>query len=210
MELELTWELEQMDANKETYGISYFVVAGVFYDNNHMKIRNIDYDIDENYYFVIGSVNNHIIAVSIIENDTVQVKAARLATDKEKVVYYGQELSGDSGYHLSDLELSSELELAVQRNVAPNEDFPELSPMMLKLLKSTVTHCYTDGEVHMLETYRYKKGSPIPQDLLDEMEARFVELGESQPDEDCPEITEEIYETIKCFIRQHNYIQRSK
>ena len=84
------WDPEKNEINVWKHGISFPYATRVFDDEDRLELFDEKHSNDEDRYDVIGRVDDVLFVVYTERpNDTVRIISARLATKKERCMYYG-------------------------------------------------------------------------------------------------------------------------
>ena len=70
------------------HGISFRTASKVFWDENRIEIYKV-HSIDEDRFITIGSVGEILFVVYTERDSRIRMISARLATNKERRIYYG-------------------------------------------------------------------------------------------------------------------------
>lgn len=86
---EFEWDANKDAINKEKHGISFEVAALVFNDPNYIELYDEEHsNRDEDRYIAIGKVGNVLFVVYTERENAIRLISARLATAKERRLYY--------------------------------------------------------------------------------------------------------------------------
>ncbi|MCC8060797.1 MAG: BrnT family toxin [Clostridiales bacterium] len=89
--MEFEWDEEKEKINIEKHGIDFSTAALVFGDIDRIELYDMAHSFDEDRYITIGMVKKAMIIAMVVYTERVNVIriiSARLATKKEKEVYY--------------------------------------------------------------------------------------------------------------------------
>ena len=94
MSLSFEWDEDKEEINMRKHGISFRTASKVFWDENRIEIYDkVIYDkvhsIDEDRFITIGSVGEILFVVYTERDSRIRMISARLATNKERRIYYG-------------------------------------------------------------------------------------------------------------------------
>lgn len=89
MRLEFGWDEEKAEINKKKHGISFEIAAKVFLDKDRIEIFDEEHITDEKRYITIGKAGEVLFVVFTERNPKIRLISARLATAKERRLYYG-------------------------------------------------------------------------------------------------------------------------
>ncbi len=82
------WDEQKEESNIRKHHISFNIAKRVFNDVNRIEIYDIQHSIDEDRYNTIGIVENVLFVVYTERKETIRLISARLATEKERSLYY--------------------------------------------------------------------------------------------------------------------------
>ena len=91
-ELKFEWDEEKNTINKQKHQISFETASRVFYDKQCIEMYDFEHSIDEERYIAIGKVGEVLFVVFTERRETIRLISARLATEKERSLYYDQSL----------------------------------------------------------------------------------------------------------------------
>ena len=83
------WDEEKNKYNKRVHKISFETAARVFFDDMRITYYDSQHSGEEDRFIVLGKVNEVLFVVCTDRNDTHRIISARLATAKERQIYYG-------------------------------------------------------------------------------------------------------------------------
>ena len=86
--MKIEWDTNKNDANMKKHHISFETAARVFLDENRLDYYDIVHSINEDRYITIGLVEEVIVVVYTLRKTRIRIISARLATRKEKELYY--------------------------------------------------------------------------------------------------------------------------
>lgn len=89
MILEFEWDEEKAESNFKKHGVLFKTAAKVFSDVNRIEIYDEAHSIDEDRYITIGLVDEVLFVVYAERCSRIRLISARLATARERKVYYG-------------------------------------------------------------------------------------------------------------------------
>ena len=78
--------------NKEKHNISFETAAHVFNDPNYIEMYDFEHSFEEERYIAIGAVGKILFVVFTERKEKIRLISARIATEKERRLYYGEEL----------------------------------------------------------------------------------------------------------------------
>jgi len=84
------WDEEKNAANVRKHGIDFEEAAHVFEDDDRIEIYDMSHSGEEDRYNTIGMVNNVLFVVYTERREAIRIISARLATRRERSVYYGR------------------------------------------------------------------------------------------------------------------------
>ena len=88
MELKFEWDEEKNQSNIEKHGISFETAKYVFADEDYIEIYDESHSLIEDRYLVIGCVGDVLFVVYTERGEYIRLISARIATDKERKLYY--------------------------------------------------------------------------------------------------------------------------
>ena len=86
--MKIEWDTNKNDANMKKHHISFETAARVFLDENRLDYYDIVHSINEDRYITIGLVEEVIVVVYTLRKTRIRIISARLATRKERELYY--------------------------------------------------------------------------------------------------------------------------
>jgi Uncharacterized protein conserved in bacteria len=89
MSLRFEWDENKAKLNFEKHGILFETAAKVFLDENRIEIYDETHSINEDRYITIGLANEVLFVVYTERTQNIRLISARLATERERKVYYG-------------------------------------------------------------------------------------------------------------------------
>ena len=90
MALEFEWDDEKAKLNLKKHGVLFETAAKVFLDENRIEIYDEANSIDEDRYITIGMAGDVLFVVYTERDPKIRLISARLATARERKVYYGE------------------------------------------------------------------------------------------------------------------------
>lgn len=87
------WDEDKNIINKQKHKISFETALHVFDDPDYIEIYDFEHSKDEDRYIAIGRVGDILFVVFTERGDNIRMISARLATDVERRLYYGEEIS---------------------------------------------------------------------------------------------------------------------
>ena len=87
------WDEDKNAINKQKHKISFETALHVFDDLDYIEIYDFEHSKDEDRYIAIGRVGDILFVVFTERGDNIRMISARLATDVERRLYYGEEIS---------------------------------------------------------------------------------------------------------------------
>lgn len=82
------WDDNKEKINIQKHGLSFSTAYNVFNDINRIEYYDEKHSIDEERYIVLGLVQNVLFVVCTDRKDSTRIISARLATAKERSMYY--------------------------------------------------------------------------------------------------------------------------
>ena len=89
------WDEHKNQINKQKHGISFETAALVFADQERIEYLDQVHSITEDRYVTIGMVHKVLFVVYTERGDASRLISARLATPRERRVYYGDHQETD-------------------------------------------------------------------------------------------------------------------
>lgn len=89
MSLLFEWDEEKAEMNLKKHGIPFETATKVFLDENRIEIYDEDHSLDEDRYITIGLADEVLFVVYTERKPKIRLISARLATARERSVYYG-------------------------------------------------------------------------------------------------------------------------
>jgi uncharacterized DUF497 family protein len=86
--MEFEWDYEKELENIRKHHINFTVAKKIFSDENRIEIYDKKHSIDEDRYNTIGAVDDILFVVYTERHDKVRLISARLASEKERRLYY--------------------------------------------------------------------------------------------------------------------------
>ena len=87
--IKFEWDEEKAALNLQKHGIPFETAAKVFLDQNRIEIYDKAHSINEDRYITIGLADEVLFVVYTERYMNIRLISARLATAKERRVYYG-------------------------------------------------------------------------------------------------------------------------
>ena len=89
MTLKFEWDEEKAKVNLKKHGILFETAAKVFLDENRIEIYDEVHSVDEDRYITIGLAGEVLFVVYTERHLRIRLISARLATARERKMYYG-------------------------------------------------------------------------------------------------------------------------
>lgn len=89
MALAFEWDEEKAEQNLKKHGVLFETAAKVFLDENRIEIYDEAHSVDEDRYITIGLAGDVLFVVYTERRPRIRLISARLATARERSVYYG-------------------------------------------------------------------------------------------------------------------------
>ena len=86
--MKIEWDTNKNDVNVKKHHISFETAARVFLDENRLDYYDIVHSMNEDRYITIGLVKEVIVVVYTLRKTRIRIISARLATRKERELYY--------------------------------------------------------------------------------------------------------------------------
>ena len=87
------WDEDKNTINKQKHKISFETAIHVFDDLDHIEIYDFEHSSYEDRYIAIGRVGDILFVVFTERGENIRMISARLATEAERRLYYGEENS---------------------------------------------------------------------------------------------------------------------
>jgi hypothetical protein len=91
--LTFEWDEEKNIINKSKHKISFETAAHVFDDPAYIEMYDFEHSKDEDRYVAIGMVGDILFVVFTERKEKIRLISARLATEKERRLYYDQDIN---------------------------------------------------------------------------------------------------------------------
>lgn len=89
--MKFEWDENKNQQNKLKHAISFEQACHVFTDPMYLEMYDFEHSDIEDRYIAIGMVNDVLFVVFTERKDCIRIISARLATNIERRIYYGQE-----------------------------------------------------------------------------------------------------------------------
>ena len=89
--MKFEWDEKKNRINRQKHSISFETAMLVFNDDNRIEIYDFEHSGDEDRYNTIGCVNDILFVVYTERKENIRLISARLATKRERSVYYDQD-----------------------------------------------------------------------------------------------------------------------
>lgn len=89
MGLKFEWDEEKARINLKKHGVPFELAAKVFLDENRIEIYDEAHSMEEDRYITIGLAGEVLFVVYTERHPQIRLISARLATARERKVYYG-------------------------------------------------------------------------------------------------------------------------
>ena len=90
--LQFEWDDRKNQTNIKKHGISFETAAFVFTDPYYVVLFDEDHSLEEDRFYVLGTVQDILFVVFTLRNETIRLISARLATRQERRFYYDRQL----------------------------------------------------------------------------------------------------------------------
>lgn len=90
--MKFEWDEEKNAINVRKHGISFETAAYVFTDPNHLEMYDFEHSISEERFVAIGKVGEILFVVFTERRESIRIISARIATKKERRLYYGEDI----------------------------------------------------------------------------------------------------------------------
>ncbi|MBQ6601832.1 MAG: BrnT family toxin [Eubacterium sp.] len=84
------WDDNKNQINIRKHGISFETAALVFADEERIEYFDKLHSLDEDRYIVLGCVQGVLYVVYTMRDEAARLISARLATPRERRIYYGE------------------------------------------------------------------------------------------------------------------------
>ena len=84
------WDENKNITNKIKHKISFETATHVFNDPARIEVFDFEHSGSEDRYIAIGHVGDVLFVVFTVRKRSIRIISARLATDKERRLYYAQ------------------------------------------------------------------------------------------------------------------------
>ena len=88
--LSFEWDEKKAEINQKKHGISFETAAKVFLDEDRIEIFDQRHSEEEERYITIGRAGEVLFVVYTERTPKIRLISARLATPKERRLYYGE------------------------------------------------------------------------------------------------------------------------
>ena len=88
--LRFEWDEKKAEINLEKHGISFETAAKVFLDEDRLEIYDEVHSTEEDSYITFGRAGEILFVVYTERTPKIRLISARLATPKERRLYYGE------------------------------------------------------------------------------------------------------------------------
>ena len=87
------WDDQKDNLNKQKHGLSFTTAAHVFFDEDRLEFYDAAHSVDEDRFITIGKVSEVLFVVFTEREspESIRLISARVATAKERRLYYGDE-----------------------------------------------------------------------------------------------------------------------
>ena len=89
--LTFEWDEEKNRINKNKHGIDFETAMLVFNDMERIEIYDVEHSVAEDRYSTIGMVKDVLFVVYTERKEKIRLISARLATKKERSIYYDKD-----------------------------------------------------------------------------------------------------------------------
>ena len=89
MGLRFEWDEEKAERNIKKHGVAFETAAKVFLNENRIEIFDETHSTDEERYITIGLAGEVLFVVYTERTARIRLIAERLATARERKIYYG-------------------------------------------------------------------------------------------------------------------------
>lgn len=86
--MKFEWDEDKNQLNLKKHGIDFETAMLVFHDPQRIEIYDAEHSMVEERYNTIGMVNDVLFVVYTERKDNIRLISARIATKKERSIYY--------------------------------------------------------------------------------------------------------------------------
>ena len=86
------WDEDKNNLNKQKHRISFETAVFVFEDPFYIEMYDFEHSLSEDRYIAIGKVGDILFVVFTERKERIRIISARLATEKERSLYYDQNI----------------------------------------------------------------------------------------------------------------------
>ncbi len=91
--MKFEWDETKNTLNKKKHHISFETAIHVFDDPMYVEMYDFEHSVLEDRYIAIGKVGDVLFVVFTERKDTLRIISARIATEVERRLYYGEEIN---------------------------------------------------------------------------------------------------------------------
>ena len=84
------WDTDKNNLNIKKHKLSFETAALVFADSHRVELYDFKHSTSEDRFMVIGLVNRLITVVYTERTSAIRIISARVATEAERRIYYGE------------------------------------------------------------------------------------------------------------------------
>ncbi|MBQ6215789.1 MAG: BrnT family toxin [Erysipelotrichaceae bacterium] len=85
----IEWDCNKEKLNIRKHGINFQTASKVFADDDKIILYDTLHSNEEDRYIVLGDIGKILFVVFTYRNDNIRIISARMATARERKVYYG-------------------------------------------------------------------------------------------------------------------------
>ena len=85
----IEWDCNKEKLNIRKHGINFQTASKVFADDDKIILYDTLHSNEEDRYTVLGDIGKILFVVFTYRNDNIRIISARMATARERKVYYG-------------------------------------------------------------------------------------------------------------------------
>lgn len=90
--IDVEWDDNKDEINKQKHGIGFETAMYVFADKNRQEFYDdVHSTYDEDRYIVLGLIDKVLFVVYTMRGDSHRIISARLANERERRMYYGND-----------------------------------------------------------------------------------------------------------------------
>lgn len=91
--MKFEWDSNKEKINIKKHKLDFSTAALVFKDENRLEFYDLKHSENEDRFYTIGEINEALVVITVIyterQRDVIRIISARVATTKEREMYYG-------------------------------------------------------------------------------------------------------------------------